>query len=181
MSRVGKQTIELPAGTTISTSDGVLSVKGKNGELSRALDRAVTVNVSDNQVTVSVADEDNKAQRALWGTFASHVKNMVQGVSEGFEKKLEVNGVGYRVSLQGNDLKLEVGFSHPVLFPLPDGVKAAVEKNLITLSSIDKELLGDTAAKIRAIRKPEPYKGKGIKYSDEVIRRKAGKTAAKAA
>lgn len=180
MSRVGKQTIEIPQGVTIEVKDGVVSVKGPKGQLTRALSKKVQVNIENNIATVSVANENDKEERSLWGTFSSHIQNMVEGVTEGFKKQLEINGVGYRVALQGSDLKIEVGYSHPVIYKVPEGLTASVEKNLITLEGSDKELLGNTAAQIRKIRKPEPYKGKGIKYIDEVIRRKEGKTAAKA-
>lgn len=181
MSRVGKKTIEIPQGVTIEVKDGSVIVKGPKGQLTRELSDKVQVNIADNIVTLSVVNENNKTERSLWGTFSSHIQNMVLGVTEGFKKQLEVNGVGYRVAMQGTDLKIEVGYSHPVIYKVPEGVGASVEKNLITLESSDKELLGNTAAEVRKIRKPEPYKGKGIKYVDEVIRRKEGKTAAKAA
>jgi len=179
MSRIGKQIIEIPKGITVDVKDGLVIVKGTKGELKRAINNLVSVIVEDGTVRVDVKDKENKKERALWGTFAAHIKNMIIGVSEGFQKQLEINGVGYKVSKQGNDIKLEVGYSHPVIYKIPEGAEANVEKNLITIMSIDKELLGSTAAEIRAIRKPEPYKGKGIKYVDEIIRRKAGKTAAK--
>ena len=181
MSRIGKQTIEIPQGVTAEIKDNVLSVKGPKGTLTRKVHPIVKVAIVDNQITVDVEKKEDKKERSLWGTFASHALNMVKGVSEGFSKQLEINGVGYKVAMQGKDLKLEVGFSHPVLYKVPEGVGATVEKNLITLESFNKELLGNTAAEIRKIKKPEPYKGKGIKYVDEVIRRKEGKTAAKAA
>jgi large subunit ribosomal protein L6 len=177
MSRVGKQTIEIPQGVTIEIKDGVVVVKGPKGELKRELNSLVTVNIADNIVTVDVVNKENKKERSLWGTFAAHIKNMVVGVTDGFKKQLEINGVGYKVAMQGKDLKIEVGFSHPVVYDVAEEVKASVEKNVITLESADKEILGKVAAEIRSIRKPEPYKGKGIKYMDEVIRRKAGKTA----
>ena len=178
MSRIGKQIIEIPAGVTVDLKDNEVTVKGPKGELKRLIDERVTVNIADNQVTVDVVNKEDKKERSLWGTFASHIKNMVVGVSEGFGKELEVNGVGYRVAMQGKDLKIEVGFSHPVIYKMDPVVSVEVEKNLIKLTSANKEILGRVAAEIRAIRKPEPYKGKGIKYIDEQIRRKAGKTAA---
>jgi len=179
MSRIGKQIIEIPQGVTVTATDKEITVKGPKGELKKDLHQLVTVTVADNTATVSVQKEDDKKERSLWGTFASHVKNMVVGVTEGYEKKLEINGVGYRVAKQGTDLKIEVGFSHPVIFKMPAGTNAEVDKNVITITGIDKELVGHVAAEIRSIKKPEPYKGKGIKYIDEIIRRKAGKTAAK--
>jgi len=141
------------------------------------LNKIVKVNITENEVTVKVDNENDKKERSLWGTFASHIKNMVVGVTEGYKKQLEINGVGYRVAMQGKDLKMEVGFSHSVIFDVPEGIILTVEKNLITVEGIDKELVGQIASEIRAIKKPEPYKGKGIKYIDEVIRRKAGKAA----
>ncbi len=177
MSRIGKQEIAIPQGVTVSVADGLLKVQGPKDTLERKIVEPVTVNVADGIATVDVPDKEDKVQRALWGTFASHLKNMVVGVSEGFKKQLEINGVGYRVAPQGTDLKIEVGFSHPVIYKVPEGIKAEVEKNVITINGADKELVGQVAAEIRSIRKPEPYKGKGIKYIDEVIRRKAGKTA----
>lgn len=165
----------------VEVSGGMVRVSGPHGTLSRALDPRVFLSVADGVATVHVKNKEDKKERSLWGTYASHVKNMVVGVTTGFKKQLEINGVGYKVAMQGKDLKFEVGYSHPVVFAMPDGVKASVEKNMITVEGADKELLGKTAAEIRNIRKPEPYKGKGIKYADEVIRRKAGKTATKAA
>ncbi len=181
MSRIGKQIIEIPNGVTVTVADGKVVVRGSKGELSRPIHSLVSVTVADNQVTVDVKNKEVKEERSLWGTFSSHIKNMVVGVTEGFKKQLEVNGVGYRVSMQGTDLKLEVGYSHPVIYKVAPEVKASVEKNVITLESADKELLGRVASEVRAVRKPEPYKGKGIKYMDEVIRRKAGKSAKAAA
>lgn len=178
MSRIGKKQITIPAGVTITASAGLLTVKGPKGEIVKKLHPLVNVNLADGIASVSVEDEENMTQRALWGTFGSHLKNMITGVTEGYSKKLEVNGVGYKVALKGTNLELSVGLSHPVKFEIPKGIKATVEENVITLEGIDKELVGLTASQVRSIRKPEPYKGKGIKYSDEVIRRKAGKSAA---
>ncbi|EKE07313.1 MAG: 50S ribosomal protein L6 [uncultured bacterium] len=179
MSRIGKQIISIPAGVTVNLTDATVEVKGPKGTLVRQLNDKVKVTMVDNALTVDVENKEEKSERSLWGTFGAHLKNMILGVTEGFKKELEVNGVGYKVAMQGKDLKLELGFSHPVIFNLPDSVVAKVEKNVITLESYDKEALGSAAAEIRSIRKPEPYKGKGIKYMEEIIRRKAGKTAAK--
>ena len=181
MSRIGKQKIIIPSQVTVTVVSGEIQVAGPKGTLTRRLDPRVSVSIAGNEAAVAVAKPDEKKERSLWGTYASHLKNMVLGVTQGFKKQLEINGVGYRVAMQGKDLKLEVGYSHSVFFAIPAGVKAMVEKNIITLESPDIELLGRVASEIRAIRKPEPYKGKGIKYVDEVIRRKAGKAAAKAA
>ena len=177
MSRIGKQLITIPQGVTVTTDNGVLTVKGPKGELTRTLVPEVAIAVNDGVLTVDVGNKENKKERSLWGTFAAHAKNMIIGVTEGFKKQLEINGVGYRVSMQGKDLKVEAGYSHPVIFTTPEGITITTEKNLITIEGMSKELVGQTAAEIRSIRKPEPYKGKGIKYIDEVIRRKAGKTA----
>jgi large subunit ribosomal protein L6 len=179
MSRLGKLAIKLNNNISTKFSDSVLSVKGPKGELSLNIPAIVELKISPEEILVSTKG-DNKKSKSFWGLFRSLINNMVVGVSEGFEKKLEVNGVGYKVALSGRTLNLNLGYSQPINFDLPDKVEAQVEGNLITLSSIDKKLLGDTAYKIRSFRKPEPYKGKGIKYQDEVIRRKAGKTAAKA-
>lgn len=182
MSRIGKQNIVIPAGVTVSINAlNVVVVKGPKGELTKKLNDIVKVKVENDTVTVDVEDKQEKFSRSIWGTCASHIQNMIEGVTKGFKKELEINGVGYKVALQGTDLRLEVGYSHPVIFKLPAGIKAEVEKNVIRLSGFDKELLGDISAKLRKIRPPEPYKGKGIKYMTETIRRKAGKTAAKGA
>lgn len=177
MSRIGKKTIQIPSGVTATLSENVLTIKGPKGTLTRVIHPAVTVDVSGNEIKVDVVNKEDKKERSLWGTFSAHASNMVEGVTKGFKKQLEVNGVGYRVAMQGRDLKLELGFSHSVVFKIPAEVTASVEKNMITLESSDVELLGQTAAEIRSLRKPEPYKGKGVKYATETIRRKAGKTA----
>jgi large subunit ribosomal protein L6 len=181
MSRIGKKPISIPSGVSITVENGVIVVKGPKGELKRVLHPLVAVTVADGICTVDVAGKEDKKELSLWGTFGAHIRNMVSGVTKEFVKKLEINGVGYRAAMQGKDLKLEVGYSHPVVYDMPKEVKGAVEKNVITLTSIDKEILGKTASDIRAIRKPEPYKGKGIKYQEETIRRKAGKAAKAAA
>jgi len=177
MSRIGKQIIKLPQGVEAKLDGGSVRVKGPKGELTRALHKLVTVNIADDAVTVDVVNKEEKFERSLWGTFAAHIKNMVIGVSEGFKKQMEINGVGYKVAMQGKDLKVEAGFSHPVIYKAPAGITISVEKNQITIEGADIELVGKVASEIRSIRKPEPYKGKGIKYIDEIIRRKAGKTA----
>lgn len=174
MSRVGKQIIEIPSGTTVEVKDGSVVVTGKGGTLSKALHPKITLDIKDSGIEVQIPDEEIES-RALWGTFASLVKNMVQGVNEPFQKQLVVEGVGYRVELQGKDLALNLGFSHPVKVEVPQGIEVTVEKNVITIKGADKEAVGQFSASIRALRKPEPYKGKGIRYSDEVILRKQGK------
>ncbi len=178
MSRIGKKPIAIPSGVDIKLGEGRLKVKGPKGELERKIHPKVSITVEDGKAQVAVNDESRES-RALQGLFRMLVANMVTGVSQGFEKGLEVVGVGYRAELKGRTAVLNVGYSQPVNFELPEGVDAKIEKTKIVLSSIDKELLGLTAAKIRSIRKPEPYKGKGIKYADEMIRRKAGKTGIK--
>ena len=181
MSRLGKLPVQLSDGVEAKIADNFITIKGPKGELKQELHDLVKIEIKDKEIIVSVDKPENKKERAFWGLYRSLVNNMVVGVTEGFEKKLEVNGVGYRVALSGKKLTLHVGYSHPVEFELPEGISGAVEANVITISGIDKQLVGEVAANIRKVRKPEPYKGKGIKYIDEVIRRKEGKTAAKAA
>lgn len=177
MSRIGKQPITIPQGVDVRVEGKRVTVKGPKGELIRELHPHVTAAVADGAVTVTVADPEGTADRALWGLFRQLIANMVEGVTKGFEKRLEVVGVGYKVSGSGAKITVDVGFSHEVPVEMPKGITAAVDKNTIILTGADKELLGETAARIRAIRKPEPYLGKGIKYVDEHIRRKAGKAA----
>jgi large subunit ribosomal protein L6 len=177
MSRVGKKPLAIPAGVTVTVADGEVKVKGPKGELKQALHPDVTVTVDGSEIKVTVKDPELKLDNSLWGLFRRLVENMIIGVTVGYVKKLEMNGVGYKASVAGKVLTLDVGFSHDIKFPIPDGIAASVEKNVITIAGIDKQLVGETAAQIRAFRKPEPFLGKGIKYSDEVIIRKAGKTA----
>ncbi|MDP3899499.1 MAG: 50S ribosomal protein L6 [bacterium] len=182
MSRLGKLPIILPAGVELKIQDSIIIVKGPKGELQQKPHKAIKVEVKDTQsgqqqVELSIADKKEKKASALWGLYRQLVNNMVLGVSEGFAKKLEINGVGYRASVAGDVLTLIVGYSHPVDYKLPAGISAKVEKNVITIEGIDKQMVGEVSSQIRKVRKPEPYKGKGIKYVDEVIRRKAGKTA----
>lgn len=181
MSRIGKKIRVLPAGITAEIKGGELFVKGPKGQLKMTIHPRVTLSIKDGQITTSVVNENNTKDRALWGTFSSLVGNMVEGVVTGFKKQLEVNGVGFKVNAKGANLNFELGFTNPIEFKAPEGIKFTVEKNLITVEGFDKHLVGQTAARIRSLRKPEPYKGKGIKYIDEVVRRKAGKAAAKAA
>lgn len=181
MSRIGKKPILLPAGVDFSVAGSTVTVKGPKGTLTRELHPHVSVSLKEEDghkvVILHVADEERVRDRALWGLFRALLQNMVLGVTTGFEKKLEVIGVGYKVAGGGTKITLDVGYSHPVVVDLPAGITGTVEKNTITLSGNNNELLGETAARIRRIRKPEPYKGKGIKYTTEVIRRKAGKAA----
>ena len=176
MSRIGKLPIELPKGVTVNSAGAALTVKGPKGQLQMNLHPKVKVATEGNEVVCTRADESRQS-RAAHGLVRAHVANMVTGVSTGFQRKLEINGVGYRAEVSGKKLVLQLGFSHPVEYPLPEGIAAAVEKNQVTLSGIDKQLLGATAAKVRSFRPPEPYKGKGIKYVEETILRKAGKAA----
>lgn len=176
MSRLGVQPAEIPSGVLVTLEDGVLSVKGPKGELSRSIPEDVTVTVTEDSVKVDPA-RTTIHSRALWGTYASHVRNMLAGVTDGFEKKLEVEGVGYKAEAQADKVVLNVGYSHSVELPIPEGVSVNVEKNVITVSGINKEVVGQFAANIRATREPEPYKGKGIHYEGEYIIRKQGKRA----
>lgn len=175
MSRIGKLPIAIPAGVTLTINGRNVDVKGPKGQLGLVLHDRVTLDQQDGQARVTVTDPDLQSDRALWGLTRMLVANMITGVTQGYEKKLEINGVGFKAQGSGQNLTLNLGFSHPVEFPVPEGITATVEKNVITIAGIDKQLVGETAAKIRALKKPEPYKGKGIKYADEVIRRKAGK------
>jgi large subunit ribosomal protein L6 len=177
MSRTGKLAIQIPAGTEVVFKDGELSVKGKGGTLVRSVHPSVGIEVVGGEVMVNPITKTRLA-RALWGTYAAHVRVMVAGVNTPFVKKLDVQGIGYKAELQGKVLKLTVGFSHPVLVPVPEGLTVLVEKNIITISGIAKDEVGQFAAKVRAIKKPEPYKGKGIRYEGEVVREKQGKKAA---
>jgi len=179
MSRLGKLPIQIPAGVTANASSEIFSVKGPKGELKIKIQELIEVKIEGNEVIIKPKNAEAKNASAMWGLVWSLIRNAVIGVSEGFTKKLEINGVGYKANVSGNKLNMSLGFSHPVVFDLPVGVSATVEGNAITLSSASKELVGETAAQIRKIRKPEPYKGKGVKYSDEIIRRKAGKSATK--
>ena len=175
MSRVGNSAITIPADVTLSNDGGVIVVKGKNGELSTSLHSDVELSVADNVATLKPV-RDTRQAKALWGTMRSNLNNMVVGVTEGFTRKLEINGVGYRAAMQGNKLVLSLGFSHPVEMEVPAGLKVAVENNTsVTITGADKQLLGQFASEVRAKRPPEPFKGKGVKYADEYIVRKEGK------
>jgi len=179
MSRVGKQPVVVPKEVQVSIAGQAVEVKGPKGTLSREFHSLVEVIPGEGELRVKPREESQQA-RALWGLSRSLLNNMVMGVSQGFKRVLEINGVGYRAEISGSTLKLALGYSHPVLFELPTGVTGQVEKNtIITLTGIDKELLGQTAATIRAFRPPEPYKGKGVKYAEEVLRRKVGKAGVK--
>ncbi len=178
MSRIGKKPIPIPKDVKIDLKEDLLTVKGPKGEIKRTIHPKVNVNIENDQVIVTIND-DTKESNSLHGLFRALIANMVTGVSNGFEKVLEIVGVGYRGEMNGRTATLQLGYSHPIIFELPEGIEAVIDKTKITLTGIDRELLGKTAAKIRSYRKPEPYKGKGIKYANEVIRRKAGKTGSK--
>ncbi len=175
MSRIGKLPIDIPSGVTITVDTNEITVAGSKGTLKQFTMPGVTVTVEGQQAVVT-RENDEPKNRAKHGLMRSLVFNMVKGVSEGFEKKLELNGVGYRVAMAGTDLKFNIGFSHDVTYKIPQGITAKVEQNTITISGIDKQQVGQTAAEIRALKKPEPYKGKGIKYVGERIIRKSGKS-----
>lgn len=176
MSRLGKQPVAIPSGVTVTVENGLMTVTGPKGTLTRAIKPDVTVAVEEGAVVLTPGK--TVLATALWGTYAAHVRNMIKGVTEGFTKVLDIEGVGYRAEVKGTTIVLNVGFSHPVTLEIPQGIVAAVEKTSITLSSIDKDLLGQFAANVRKVKKPEPYKGKGIRYRGEFIIRKQGKKAA---
>lgn len=176
MSRLGKQPITLPAGVEASFEGGVFTVKKGSVELKREMKDLVNVVIENGVVTFSPANDTQEA-KAMWGTYAAHARNMVLGVGEGFKKILEIEGVGYRAEVKGNTLVLLMGFSHPVEMPIPEGLTVLVEKGVVTISGVDKESVGQFAANVRKVKKPEPYKGKGIRYQGEYIIRKQGKKA----
>ena len=177
MSRIGKKPIPVPQGVTIAVEGNTVRVEGPKGQLSQRVPDSVSVRIESNVLTVD-RSSDHRNVRALHGLTRSLLANMVHGVKDGFERKLEIVGIGYRAQLTGKNLQLALGYSHPVIFPLPDGVQAEIERQVsITLKGADKALVGQVAAKLRALRKPDPYKGKGIKYAEEQIRRKVGKKA----
>ncbi len=178
MSRIGKQTVIIPAGTEAKLSGTTFSVKGPKGSLTRDFPGEVTLHINGNEITFTPNKQNDRTVNSLWGTYASHVKNMVIGVNEGYTKKLILEGVGFKSEVAGNMLNLALGFSHPVKITIPVGLTVTAEKNNVTVTGIDKELVGSFTASVRANKKPEPYKGKGFRYSDEVIRRKQGKKAA---
>ncbi len=175
MSRIGKLPIEIPSGVTITVDSDVINVEGSKGKLVVPHLSDVTVAIEDGKAVVTRKD-DERIAKAQHGLQRALLQNAVTGVTKGFEKKLEVNGVGFRVTMSGADLEMQLGFSHPVKYKAPEGVQISTNKMEITVSGIDKQKVGQAAAEIRSLKKPEPYKGKGIKYADEVILRKAGKT-----
>jgi len=180
MSRVGKKPISIPGNTKVSCVDGIITVQAEKASLTRAIHPSVELKIEDNTIEVLVKTDDRKS-RAFQGLVRSLIENMVIGVNKGFERVLEINGIGYRAEVTGNSIVFNIGYSNPVTFDIPEGVSVSVDKNtVIKLSGIDKEQLGQTAAAIKRLRPPEPYKGKGIKYAEEYIKRKAGKAGAAA-
>jgi len=177
MSRIGKKALVLPPKTEVNLSGSLLSVKGPLGEISRDLHALVVGTVENGSITLAPKD-DSLESNALWGTYASHLVNMVQGVTVGFTKKLFLEGIGYKVEVKGDKVVLALGFSHPVEVMIPAGIKVVIEKNAIIVSGIDKEKVGQFAARLRDLKKPEPYKGKGIRYDGEVVKIKQGKKSA---
>jgi len=178
MSRIGKQPVSIPSGIEVSLNGAVLSFK--KGNVQKELDTKELVNVKvENSKILFSPKSDDRDSRAFWGTFRSLASNVIVGLTDGYQKKLEINGVGYRAAVKGNVLELQLGFSHPINYDFPKDIKIAVEKNLITINGDDKQVVGQVAAEIRSFRPPEPYKGKGVKYLEEHIIRKAGKTASK--
>lgn len=176
MSRIGKKTIKIPEKVEVTKEDETIRVKGPLGELGKIFKKDIEVDIKDNLITLR-PQKITRENSALWGTYVSHLQNMIKGVTEGFVKKLIIEGIGFKAQTEGTNLVLSLGLSHPVKVEIPESLKVVVEKNLITISGIDKEKVGKFSAEIRALKKPEPYKGKGIRYENEIIRRKAGKKA----
>jgi large subunit ribosomal protein L6 len=175
MSRIGKNPVAIPDGVRVELNDQTLTVRGSNATLSLVVSNEVTATIGDGNVTVAPKDESKRAQ-AMWGTTRALINNMVTGIATGFTRNLEINGVGYRASVQGSNLNLQLGYSHDINYPIPPDVKIACERpTMIAITGADRQRVGQVAAEIRAFRPPEPYKGKGIKYSNETIRRKEGK------
>jgi large subunit ribosomal protein L6 len=179
MSRIGKKPIAIPKGVQVAVKDHHVEVQGPKGKLALTVPEPCSVQVSDGTIVVGRGAEHRTA-KALHGLTRALVANMVRGVTEGFERRLEIVGIGYRAQLSGKSLTFSLGYSHPIIFPLPEGIQAEVDKQTaITLRGVDKHLVGQTAAQIRSLRRPDPYKGKGIRYADEVVRKKVGKAGAK--
>ena len=178
MSRIGKQEINIPAGVKValntSSLGNTLTVTGPKGNISKVFRDDIVITVADKTINLNIKRND-KFSQSLWGTYASHLKNMIKGVETPYQKKLILEGIGFKSEVKGKELHFALGFSHPVVVKIPDTITATAEKNIITISGIDKELVGSFTAAIRALKKPEPYKGKGIRYEGEVIRRKQGK------
>lgn len=179
MSRIGNQLLTIPSGTEVKFENNIFTVKSKNGELSQKISDVLTVEINENTIKINRNSEE-KSVKSLHGTTTSLIKNMIIGLNEGYKKELELNGVGYRVAIQGNKVNLSLGFSHPTVVEAPVGIKVeAPSQTELIISGVDKQLVGEFAANIRKIRPPEPYKGKGVKYKEEIIRRKEGKRAGK--
>ena len=177
MSRIGKKVIAIPTGTEVTYSSGIVSVKGPVGTLTKKFKDDIIITIGSSQVTL-VPKRESLENRALWGTYASHIMNMITGVTTPYVKKLIIEGIGYKSEVKGSNLVLALGFSHPVSVPIPETLKVTAEKNIITATGIDKEVVGEFVAKVRSLKKPEPYKGKGIRYEGEVVKRKVGKKTA---
>ena len=177
MSRIGRKVIPLPKGVTLAQKDGSVSVKGPKGELTKAMPTGVSIKTEADKITVLRVD-DERQNRSRHGLMRAHLANMVKGVTDGWTRELEINGVGYRAEVAGDTINMALGYSHPVVFKLPKGVTAKVEKNKVTLASADRDMVGQIAAKLRELRPPEPYKGKGVKYAEEIIKKKVGKAGA---
>jgi large subunit ribosomal protein L6 len=177
MSRIGRQPVPMPKGVTLAQKPGQFSVKGPKGELSKPMPAGVSIKMESDKAIVSRVD-DSRENRAKHGLVRAHLANMVKGVSEGWKRELEINGVGYRAEVTGDSVTFALGYSHPIVYKLPKSVTAKVEKNRLTLTSADKDELGQVSAKMRELRPPEPYKGKGVKYAEEIIKKKVGKAAA---
>jgi len=174
MSRIGKQEIKIPTGVKVTQNNGVVTVVGPKGTLLKTFRDDIAITIGTGVVNLNIKRND-KFSKALWGTYASHIKNMIKGVEIPYQKKLILEGVGFKSEVKGKNFQFALGFSHPVIVPIPEGITATAEKNVITISGIDKELVGSFTAAVRALKKPEPYKGKGMRYESEVIRRKQGK------
>ena len=176
MSRVGKNPVAVPSGVTVEIKDGVVKVKGPKGELAQSYNTEVTIEVKDGQVVVTPRDKKNNRSRAMWGLYRALINNMVKGVTEGFTKKLAIQGVGFKAAADKQFVSLNLGFSHEIKYAIPEGIEVKCESpTLVAISGINKELVGQVAAEIRALRKPEPYKGKGVRYEGEYVRQKEGK------
>ena len=176
MSRIGSQKIVIPDGVQVAFQEGILTVKGPKGELSRPVRNEIQFRIEDGEVVAEKIAKTRLANK-LWGTYASHAKNMIAGVTEGYKKELEVRGIGYRTEMKGSQLVLHVGFSHPVALDVPEGLQVSVQDVTITIEGFDKEKVTQFAAKVRRVKKPDPYKDKGVRYVGEVVRRKQGKKA----
>jgi len=174
MSRIGKQEILIPENVKVTQSGATVSVTGPKGTVSKDFRDDITIAITDKNITLNVKRND-KFSKSLWGTYVSHLKNMIGGVEMPYQKKLILEGVGFKSEVKGKNFNFALGFSHPVIVPIPEGITATADKNNITISGVDKELVGSFTAAIRALKKPEPYKGKGMRYDYEVIRRKQGK------